>query len=109
MGQYEDKIELMRKYYSGISTSYGFYVKRDIPSQMINEPAKAKSVDIEYDSPRISGATTGGVSAGAYGTVNKSYDEEKFHARQGHGFVAERANHLHDKLTRKIANPNYYK
>lgn len=36
---------------------------------------------------------------GAYGTVNKVFDEEKFHARQGHGFAAERANNLYDKLT----------
>ena len=31
-------------------------------------------------------------------TVNKGYEEEKFHARRGHGFAAERANHLNDKL-----------
>ncbi len=34
-----------------------------------------------------------------YGNVNKSFEEEKFHSRQGHGFAAERANHLFDKLT----------
>lgn len=45
------------------------------------------------------GAVAGGVSAGNYSSVNKVYDEEKFSARQGHGFAAERANNLYDKLT----------
>lgn len=44
-------------------------------------------------------AVSGGFAAGNYGNVNKSYEEEKFHSRQGHGFAAERANHLFDKLT----------
>ncbi len=48
---------------------------------------------------RMTGAMSGGNSASRYGTVNKLYDEEKFHARQGHGFAAERANNLFDKLT----------
>lgn len=47
----------------------------------------------------MTGAMSGGNSASRYGTVNKLYDEEKFHARQGHGFAAERANNLFDKLT----------
>lgn len=51
-----------------------------------------KDVDVE-------GAIAGGYAAGAYGTVNKLYDEEKFHAAQGHGFAAERANNLYDRLT----------
>lgn len=54
---------------------------------------------VEYDEHIGSGAVAGGVTAGAYGQVNKSYDEEKFHARQGHGFAAERANTMYDKLT----------
>lgn len=44
------------------------------------------------------GAASGGIAAGNYGTVNKSFDEEKFHSYQGHGFAAERANHLVDKM-----------
>lgn len=46
-----------------------------------------------------SGAYAGGISIGTYGTVNKNFDEEKFHARQGHGFAAERINDAFDKLT----------
>lgn len=45
------------------------------------------------------GAEAGGLGVGAYQTVNNQYDEEKFHARQGHGFAAERANTLYDKIT----------
>lgn len=44
------------------------------------------------------GAKAGGIAAANYNQVNKSYDEEKFHARQGHGFAAERANNLYDNL-----------
>lgn len=49
--------------------------------------------------PKMTGAMSGGNSISTYSTVNKLYDEEKFHARQGHGFAAERANNLFDKLT----------
>lgn len=49
--------------------------------------------------PKMTGVMSGGNSISTYSTVNKLYDEEKFHARQGHGFAAERANNLFDKLT----------
>ena len=42
---------------------------------------------------------SGGLAIGHYGTINKGYDEERFHSKQGHGFAAERANDLYDKLT----------
>ena len=51
-----------------------------------------------YES-KFEGAMAGGVAMGAYGQVNKSFNEERFHATQGHGFAAERANTLYDKLT----------
>ena len=47
------------------------------------------------------GSESVGRQVGNYGIVNKLFDEEKFHARQGHGFAAERANNLYDKLTGK--------
>ena len=50
-----------------------------------------------FDELNMSGAIAGGVSAGAYNQVRKSWGEEKFHAAQGHGFAAERANHFYDK------------
>lgn len=45
------------------------------------------------------GARAGGLGVGTFQTVNNQYGEEKFHARQGHGFAAERANTLFDNLT----------
>lgn len=205
MEQHEKKIELLRKYYNKISTSYGFYIKGDIPSKkidnalmrfafgmdistiigfydttitgngkagyiftdtkiyyletlekpkkiwyddiktielfdahkkdcdrglkfnmfdgttilwtscflnktpllnflndllkIINEFEKIGHTNIRYNPPKTPGATAGGIATGTYGTVNKSYDEEKFHSRQGHGYAAERANNLYDKLT----------
>ena len=62
-----------------------------------NEKATDKKVE-SVDSSNI-GAEAGGTGFGAYKTVNNQYEEEKFHARQGHGFAAERANNLYDKMT----------
>lgn len=55
--------------------------------------------NIGYDSSGNEGAMAGGIATGTYGQVNKLYDEEKFHAQQGHGFAAERANNLYDRMT----------
>lgn len=48
---------------------------------------------------RHPGIDAAGLGLGNYGNVNKVYDEEKFHSRQGHGFAAERANNLYDRMT----------
>lgn len=45
------------------------------------------------------GAEAGGYGIGNFQIVNNQFAEEKFHAAQGHGFAAERANTLYDKLT----------
>ena len=45
----------------------------------------------------------GGFAVGNKGTANKIFDEERFHSRQGHGFAAERANNLEDRLHGKKA------
>lgn len=50
------------------------------------------------------GAEAGGLGVGTFKTVNNQYEEEKFHARQGHGFAAERANTLYDQMTGHKAN-----
>lgn len=55
--------------------------------------------EIIYSNSKHEGAIAGGTAAAAYGQVNNLYEEEKFHAKQGHGFAAERANNLFDKLT----------
>lgn len=54
---------------------------------------------ITYDKKDNLGATAGGLGVSGFQTVNQQYEQEKFHARQGHGFAAERANSLYDKLT----------
>lgn len=45
----------------------------------------------------------GGFATSNKGTVNKLFDEERFHSRQGHGFAAEQANDLEDRLHGKKA------
>ena len=51
------------------------------------------------ENTRNRGAKAAGTEFGAYQTVNNQYEEEKFHAQQGHGFAAERANNLYDRFT----------
>lgn len=75
---------------------YNFFVEL---LDMINNPEKAEEEQIDYHNQFEAGAVAGGSAMGARGTVNKLFEEEKFHARQGHGFAAERANNLYDKLT----------
>ncbi|MGM9913485.1 hypothetical protein [Floccifex sp.] len=59
---------------------------------------KQSKMTIKQEKTNNQFAESGGLGVGAYRTVNNQYDEEKFHARQGHGFAAERANTLYDKL-----------
>ena len=54
---------------------------------------------IEHSTKRTSGIESAGLGIGNFGNVNKVFEEEKFHAQQGHGFAAERANNLFDKMT----------
>lgn len=75
---------------------YNFFVEL---LDMINNPGQAEEGQIDYHKQFEAGVVAGGSAMGAYGTVNKLFEEEKFHARQGHGFAAERANNLYDKLT----------
>lgn len=75
---------------------------RDFLKEMMAYETKASQVpaqNVEFDEKSSHGAVAGGIAAGTYGQVNKLYDEEKFHAQQGHGFAAERANTLYDRLT----------
>lgn len=54
---------------------------------------------MSYNKKNNFGAEAGGLGVGGFQTVNNQFEEEKFHSRQGHGFAAERANTLYDKLT----------
>ena len=68
--------------------------------ELINQSEEAtKEEYVNYKRQFEAGAIASGSAAGTFGTVNKLFDEEKFHARQGHGFAAERANNLYDKIT----------
>lgn len=60
---------------------------------------KDSNNEIKLNKKTHYGSEVGGIANGTYNTVNKLYDEEKFRARQGHGFAAERVEHLYDKLT----------
>lgn len=53
---------------------------------------------VGLDEDRSKGAAAGGLAYENHGKVNRLYEEEKFHARQGHGFAAERANTLYDRI-----------
>ena len=67
--------------------------------KIINQFDPAKKSKIEYTQSSFVGKISGGTTVGNYGTINKLFEEEKFHSRQGHGFAAERANNLFDQLT----------
>lgn len=59
---------------------------------------KDETTNINKRESNNAGSIAGGLSIGRYGQVNKSYEEERFHSSQGHGFAAERANDFIDKL-----------
>lgn len=69
-------------------------IMKDYDSTVTNTKQK-----VEYEEKDNIGAEAGGLGVGTFQTVNNQYEEEKFHARQGHGFAAERANTLYDKFT----------
>lgn len=49
-------------------------------------------------------AMTGGLGTANYGQVNKLFEEERFNSSQGHGFAAEKANTLYDKIKGRDAS-----
>lgn len=70
--------------------------------EFINEVIQIKNdndYSFEIEENKNSGAMAAGIAMGNYGNINKLFEEEKFAASQGHGFAAERANNLYDKLT----------
>lgn len=68
--------------------------------QAVRQPKREENQKaVRNEASDFWGAVAGGIAAGNYGNVNRSYEEEKFHSRQGHGFAAERANHLFDRMT----------
>ena len=59
--------------------------------------SKAKT-NIQADHS-ISGATIGGIVYGNVSNASTIYGSDKFSTPRGHGFAAEQANHLYDKIT----------
>lgn len=68
-------------------------MKKKNGSQTIPTPEGEKSAPAE----------AAGRGIGTERIVNQLFDQEKFHARQGHGFAAEQANDLHDRMQGKKA------
>ncbi len=99
--------ELVVKCYDGTIVIFTSLFLNKTPLKEFLETMKdfdtAKKTKITLDGCNTNnvnyGATAGGLGIGTYHNVNKQFEEEKFHARQGHGFAAERANNLYDNLT----------
>lgn len=80
---------IIKNYYNSIETSTENSYSYDANNTFItsinkgteNTPSSASYSQKHY------GAKAGGLETGNYGIVNKSYEEEKFHASQGHGFA----------------------
>lgn len=68
-------------------------------NRKLEEVESENAAQIFYRASTDTGPVVGGLAAGARGAVNKSFEEERFHGKQGHGFAAERANDLFDRAT----------
>ena len=55
-------------------------------------------INIKVDNS-VSGATIGGIVYGNVSNASTIYGSDKFATPRGHGFAAEQANHLYDKIT----------
>ncbi len=62
-----------------------------------------KTVDKMPAPDRTTGAQAGGMVYGNVSVGETTYGMNKFHARQGHGYAAERAEHLYDMMHGKDA------
>ena len=58
----------------------------------------ADNVNIRVDSKSMSGADIAGTVYGNVSAASTAYSYDKFATPRGHGFAAERANHMYDKL-----------
>lgn len=65
----------------------------------VQDEERLQEKKIEFQAQSDTVGVLGGFGVASPQIVDKLSGEEKFHAVQGHGFAAERANHLYDKLT----------
>lgn len=54
---------------------------------------------VEGNTAKYSGASVAGVVYGNVSNASTLYGQDKFNTPRGHGFAAEQANHLYDKIT----------
>ncbi|MDO5296078.1 MAG: hypothetical protein Q4F00_05450 [bacterium] len=93
--------ELQPSRYAGLQSENS----RSISDKSYQRQQFAHSSETVYGStsassaPRSRGTQTAGTVYGNVSSASTIYGEEKFHAVRGHGFAAERANTLYDKLT----------
>lgn len=91
-----DTISFSGVEYNPISFIEFLYKMRDFD---VDESSVGEISSPEFEAYSDSIAVATGNAVANYGEVNKAFEEEKFHARQGHGFAAEKANNLYDNLT----------
>ncbi len=73
------------------------YIVSNCGSLLIS-PTSLEVIQIKQISSQMSGNETTGVVYGNISNAAKNYGEDRFSTPKGHGFAAERANHLYDKL-----------
>lgn len=72
-------------------------------ASVLTQVKNKAEINIKID-PSISGATIGGIVYGNVSNASTIYGSDKFATPRGHGFAAEHANHLYDK----IANADFF-
>ena len=99
---YGDDLEISTGYERTIGATY--YKKSELKSllyklcSIVREQKSSISIDVEADSDTLSGADIAGTVHGSISAAATAYGYDKFNTPQGHGFAAEKANHMFDKL-----------
>lgn len=65
------------------------------------KPESRQGRTLHRDESRLSGEEAAGIGAGVAGSATNYADNVRFGAQRGHGFAAEEANHLFDKVSGK--------
>lgn len=98
---YNDCLKMLVKN-TGLSSSL---CKKYFEKNDFNIEKTFKEIEIKIKSGQIelAGACTSGIVYGNVSNASTVYGMDKFNTPRGHGFAAERANHIYDKLTGKDA------
>lgn len=93
-----------------INPQNAFNVIKDKVAEIRNDCDKLRSENnksgIKFSSGKYKsdiGAVAAGITYGNVSNASTNYGMDKFNTPKGHGFAAERANHIYDKLTGKDA------